>query len=333
VELHHHFEDISRLMKYGRTASRKRRPLGYLVAASSAQELLEWVKTNRKTEFPEVQASWPSFLTRAAKDLNGPIMREPSKYGYMLRPSPLGHTPEPTTPVEITPTSPTPAEESPTPVNPTPDQSGQASNSPPAAPSPEGTESEHVKTPREERLYQIFADWLSSNGYQAEDTSTARKGGPWGNPDVVGISATQTISGTVIYELATIEAKISVANWKREFFEAVSHKRFADRVYFAFAYGAETVTVSDIEEYAELREYAEKYRIGIVVVFFDLETYNKLRDGDQNDLNSLSLDEGRVEEVWPAILDPSSPFARDEFVRRVLEITDLDDLYSFGRRG
>jgi len=295
---------------------------------ASANELLEWVKTNRKAEFPEVQASWPSFLTRAAKDPIGPIMREPGSYGYMLRPAAIVPTPAPSTP-------PAPGL-----ASTTAPATGTVAAEGAAAPVPEITQpatapvsdGESTRTPREERLYQIFADWLSSNGYQADDTSTVRKGGSWGNPDVVGIKATQTITGTVLYELATMEAKVTLIDWKKLFFEAVSHKRFADRVYFAFAYGAETPTVSDIEEYDELRAYAEKYRIGVVVVFFDPDTYAKLVNGSQADLDGLSLDEGRVEEVWPAVLDPSSPFSRDDFLCRVLGVNNLDALYSFGKR-
>lgn len=35
-------------------------------------------------------------------------------------------------------------------------------------------------------------------------------------------------------EIATVEVKPTLANWERQFFEAVSHRRFANRSYFAF---------------------------------------------------------------------------------------------------
>lgn len=290
---------------------------------ATGPELLDWLKEHKPDDYPLIKPSWPSYLTRASKEPNGLILREPGSYGYLLR-SVTPVTPPPV-PIVGGATPEAPAES----ATPLPHQ-------PPVQPTPTSTQppsEDAQRAQREQKLYQIFADWLTSTGFQAEDTSTARSGGSWGNPDVVGIRTAQTIEGNALYEIATMEAKLTSNDWKRQFFEAVSHKRFADRVYFAFSYGADTPSVSDIEGYDELRAYAEKYRIGVVVVFFDVATHTKLVSGTRSEIDSLSLDEGRVEEIWPAVLDTSSQFLRDEFLRDVLEINDLKSLHAFGVKG
>jgi|GEM_PF-7069050 len=79
-------------------------------------------------------------------------------------------------------------------------------------------------------LYSHFETWLRSNGYNAAITADMKTLGAWGNPDVVGIRSDRGLSGRT-HEVATVEAKISHRNFKRDLFEAVSHRRFADRAY------------------------------------------------------------------------------------------------------
>lgn len=88
---------------------------------------------------------------------------------------------------------------------------------------------------------------------------------------------------------------------------------------------------SDLEDFAELREYGEKYRVGVVVVFFNTETYAKLASGDVDEVKDVTLDDARVEEIWPAIFDAPSPFIRDRFLRQVLGIDSRTRLHEFGR--
>ena len=94
---------------------------------------------------------------------------------------------------------------------------------------------------KEALLYTLLESWLVAQGYQSQDVSAGRSLGKWGNPDVAGISALDSFNGLSI-ELVTIEAKVSLDDWEKWIFEAVSHKRFANRSYFAFAHPEETVT-------------------------------------------------------------------------------------------
>mgnify|MGYP006974890755 CR=1 FL=1 len=52
--------------------------------------------------------------------------------------------------------------------------------------------------------------------------------------DVVGLKVSEGLLGQRDLEVATIEAKLTRKSWKQVFFEAVSHKRFSHRAYFAF---------------------------------------------------------------------------------------------------
>jgi hypothetical protein len=175
-----------------------------------------------------------------------------------------------------------------------------------------------------------LVEWLRSWGYQAEDTSQRKKGGPWGNPDIVGIRTHEGLGGSLHLELASIEAKISEYDWRRLFFEAVSHKRFADRAYFSFAFGTNQPTIAKLPELDMLREYGEKYRVGILVVFMEPGLHQKLVSSQEEEIPEISLDMVRVEEVWPAVYEPVPLSMRERFLREVLEIGDLKGLHTYG---
>ncbi len=227
------------------------------------------------------------------------VIREPGRYGYKLQiPSP----PQATPPEEVQP------EEV----------------------QPEDSEPVGIKSNREQRLYALLAEWLEAKEYQAEDTSLSKKGGAWGNPDVVGLRCFEGFSSTLHIELASIEAKLTDSNWRRVFFEAVSHKRFADRAYFAFSFGATEPSVSKLPEFHELREYGEKYRVGILTVFMEPAIHKALCESTGNAIPALSLENVRVEEVWPAVSDPVPASTRETFIREVLEISTLQQLHKFG---
>lgn len=142
-------------------------------------------------------------------------------------------------------------------------------------------------------LYPVLESWLVAQGYQAADISNGRSLGKWGNPDVAGISALETISGISV-EVATIEAKVSLDTWEKWIFEAVSHRRFANRSYFAFAHSAETV--SKIPQ--DMRYYAELFNIGVLVISVDDNTFKELLNGDLTE--SLESDKVDIVEIYSA---------------------------------
>ena len=97
------------------------------------------------------------------------------------------------------------------------------------------SEGEVQRANDESDLYPIFVEWLAQNGYRSQIVANSRSNGQWGNPDVVGIKIYEGIA-SVETELVTIECKKVFDNWKHWIFEAVSHTRFSDRSYFAFAF-------------------------------------------------------------------------------------------------
>lgn len=229
-------------------------------------------------------------------DPDSSVTRVPNQYGFMLR------QPEPTSQIEAT-------------VQTVPTDPAQVTR----------------RVQREKRLYSLLVEWLQSWTYQAADTSQSKKGGSWGNPDVVGIRTHEGLGGSLHLELASIEAKISSSDWRRVFFEAVSHKRFADRAYFAFAFGTDQPSTTKIPELEMLREYGEKYRVGILVVFMETRLHQLLLSAQETEIEEITLDMVRVEELWPAIYDPAPLSMRERFLREVLEIKDMNALYSYGK--
>jgi len=264
-------------------------------AKASGAEMLNWVRANRPDQVEAVEKSWYSFLTYMQTDPDSWVAREPGQYGFLLRQP--EQAPPPEQPV----------------VETQPDLAQLA-----------------VRVQREKRLYSILVNWLHSWEFQAEDTSQRKRGGPWGNPDVVGIRTHEGLGSTLHIELASIEAKISEADWRRVFFEAVSHKRFADRTYFAFAYGSDHPTIAKLPELEQLREYGEKFRVGILVVFMEPALHQVLLGGQAAQIQEITLDMVRIEEVWPAVHDPVPLSMRERFLREVLEINDVKSLMSYG---
>lgn len=263
---------------------------------ATGQELITWVKKNQQSDLHLVEKSWGSFLTRMLEDPESQVSREPGKYGYVLAVQPGADS------VQID------EDQKPTQV-----------------------ESAASRTNREHRLYGLLSEWLQAKEYQADDTSQAKKGGAWGNPDVVGIRCFEGFSSTLHIELVSIEAKLTDLNWRRVFFEAVSHKRFADRAYFAFSFGSKEPAVSKLPEFQELREYGEKYRVGILVVFMEPDLHKALCESPGNAIPMLSLENVRVEEVWPAVSDPVPTATRERFIREVLDVNTIQQLHKFGQ--
>lgn len=180
-----------------------------------------------------------------------------------------------------------------------------------------------VKRFYEKNLYACLTDWLVSKNYQAKDTSNLKTGGKWGNPDVTGIKIHENITEQKSVEICTVEAKVNSADWRTLIFEAISHKRFSNRVYFIFGIFSDEVTEELIPDYEDFRLYGEKYGIGIAALFIP-ESVN-------SDPKDVSLGEVEIREIWPAIYQHTLPGQSEVFLKEQLKIPDLKSLYNFGK--
>jgi len=116
---------------------------------------------------------------------------------------------------------------------------------------------------KERILYPVFEKWLLENGNRASDTSANRVMGKWGNPDITGIKIV-TDYGLNEIEITTIEAKLSGVKWEYDIFEAVAHRRFANRVYFAFAVDIDSKT--NFSRNKKISYYASLYEVGVLIL-------------------------------------------------------------------
>ncbi|MEH2270578.1 MAG: hypothetical protein V7K68_19550 [Nostoc sp.] len=177
---------------------------------------------------------------------------------------------------------------------------------------------------KETRLYPVLESWLIAQGYQSSNVSSNRSLGKWGNPDLAGVNALDNFSGLSL-EVVTIEAKISLENWEQWIFEAVSHRRFANRSYFAFAHPEETI--SKIPQ--DIRYYAELYNIGVLVLSLENEIFQKLIGGNlQKPLESEDVD---IVEIYSAPYNFVQPRYQIKFCN-ALGITCTKELYQWGKR-
>lgn len=108
--------------------------------------------------------------------------------------------------------------------------------------------------------------------------------GKWGNQDITGIVVDESL-GSYDIELVTIEAKTTNKNYQYDFFEAVSHKRFSNRVYFSFASTANFLR----ENSDELRYYSELYGVGVVVIALEEPHFNEYTEGKLQKLIPIVL--------------------------------------------
>lgn len=261
----------------------------------TAAEIRGWIEHHYPDLASSLNTVWGTYMTRAVQDPENPIERTPGQYTYTLRLEAVA-----------SPSSPPPAE-------------NEATDSTDEAP---------AKQQREEKLYAPLAKWLRAQGFGARLTSNGKKGGVWGNPDVTGIKVVEGFFGRKDLEVCTVEAKISRAYWRYYFFEAVAHKRFAHRAYFAFGYGTDEPSLNGFPEAKELREYGEKYGVGILVVFIPLSKYEPLANGDASK-TELDLEDLRIEELWPATFEKVTPSARANFLSDVLGLREDRDIYQF----
>lgn len=258
-------------------------------------EIKQWVTEKYPAEFTRLANSWSTYMTAITQRAEGGIERTPGRYTFFLRK-----------------------------VDATAQQAGAEEAA--AVQPPEEKEPTQRKQ-REQLLYPAVAAWLSARGFPAEVSASTKKGGIWGNPDVTGIKIVDTLLGGKHIEVSTVEAKLSAAYWRYYFFEAVAHKRFAHRAYFAFAVGSDEPSIADLDGVSELREYGEKYGVGLLAIFIPSEDYKNLVSGADPKIDDDAI---LIQEIWPAIHDPVSPSAVSSFLRDVLELADDRSLYEYG---
>jgi hypothetical protein len=150
-----------------------------------------------------------------------------------------------------------------------------------------------------------------------------RTNGIWGNPDIAGIQIISGITGVSV-EVVTIEAKATETHWERWFFEAVSHRRFSNRTYFAFAYPAGELDKLD----HELRYYSELFRVGVLIVALPKEKYDDLKQGKVK--HPFTLDEVDIVELYSAPFNHVLPRFQKHFIEESLRIKDVLEAATWG---
>jgi hypothetical protein len=180
-----------------------------------------------------------------------------------------------------------------------------------------------ARVEKEKLLYPVLTQWLMQKNYRAKDISSGRMLGKWGNPDVAGIQIHDHF-GSIELEVATIEAKVSVANWRQDIFEAISHRRYANRAYYAFAVPEDSAE----KESDEIRYYSEKFGVGVLAIEIPNELYASLFNGTHQD--EVSADDAEVREIY----SPKNSLVPLRYRREFCEavgITKIEDLGSWGK--
>lgn len=188
--------------------------------------------------------------------------------------------------------------------------------------SPSTPQKEAGKSQKELLLYPVLIEWLMERKYRAKDISNGRGLGKWGNPDVAGIKSIDIFNGISI-EVATIEAKITKDGWEQLIFEAISHRRFANRSYFAFAHPSELVDKLPLDE---MRYYSELFQVGILVLQLNTDTFNNLVKGQMDILDPETVD---IVEVNSAPYQIVQPKYQLDFCK-AQGINVLQDLHRWG---
>lgn len=179
---------------------------------------------------------------------------------------------------------------------------------------------------REKSLYPVIEGWLKQEEYQSRIVADGRAGNKWSNPDVVGIRVSSSFGLTDI-EIVSIEVKIGLSNWRQDIFEAISHKRFANRVYFAIP------VVDGIDKLdPDLSRYCEMYRIGLIYIYTSEQNIHKLLHGKNDKDLPIIEDADSVDDRIPAPYEFIPPRYQIEFLKQI-GINDQKDLYLFGSSG
>ena len=148
--------------------------------------------------------------------------------------------------------------------------------------------------PRESHLYPLIKAWLEASDYIAADVSALKTGGKWGNPDLLGVSRVE-ILGAAEIELVSVEAKVSETNWEQFIFEAVSHKRFANRSWYCYRTSTPYPALPKNMAY-----YAERYKVGIIQIHLSDHEMEALAKNPEGSAEYLD----RVQERVRALYEP-----------------------------
>lgn len=169
-----------------------------------------------------------------------------------------------------------------------------------------------IKT-KEKDLYPILEEWLSFQCERVKDIANSRKGGQWWNPDILGISYL-TFFGNQAVEITTIEAKRDLSNWRRDFFEAVSHSMFANKAYYAYL-----CRQSDKKD-KDLFLYAQQFGIGLIAIEIPDDKWGE----------NIDIKIEYVKEIFPAPVHNVAVRFQKEFLSN-FEIRDVEDIQKFGK--
>lgn len=186
-------------------------------------------------------------------------------------------------------------------------------------------EKETGRKEKEKLLYPVLVEWARGRGYSADDLSGGTAMGKWGNPDVVGIDLTEHLGGFSV-EILTIEAKTEKKGWEMWIFECVSHRRFANRAYFAFAYPQDLLD----KEFGEMRYYAELVGVGLLVLGVKNKIFRELKDGERK--QPLTLAEVDIRELYSALSHLVPLKQQKVFCERAMSCPDLLSLTRWGKK-
>lgn len=176
---------------------------------------------------------------------------------------------------------------------------------------------------REKKLYPALREWLEQDGYAAEIVANGCGGEKWSNPDVCGIRI-ESKFGIRDIEIATIEAKIGLNQWRLDLFEAVSHKRFSNRVYFSYLTNKDATKIDE-----DIYLYCEKFKIGLLQTVVENNIYSEILSGKIQD--NYKIDIFDIREMIPAPYEYVPVRSLFGFIEQ-LEIYDDNALFQFGRR-
>lgn len=188
---------------------------------------------------------------------------------------------------------------------------------------PLGDEEETGDVIKEADLYSLAKEWLFEKCDIAVDVSQKTANRAWGNPDLVGFKLYDILNKT-LFEIYTIELKLTPDGWRRWIFEAVSHTRFSNRSYFAFLYPENWISKLEGED---MRLYAEHFRIGILVLAVTEELYKSVKKNHQ--IPKLEISDVSFIEYLPAPYISTRPKFRNDFLTS-LGINNYRQLHQFG---
>ncbi|MEZ5325792.1 MAG: hypothetical protein R3F19_12110 [Verrucomicrobiales bacterium] len=190
-------------------------------------------------------------------------------------------------------------------------------------PDPQEDDKVKKRVEKEKLLYPVLISWMLMQGFRAADVSKIKSMGRWGNPDITGIAVEEHF-GLHSLDICTIEAKTSITDWQMWIFEAISHRRFANRSYFAFAHPIEARNKIP----PEMRYYAELFKIGVLVIALENDVFEKLGNGEITE--SLKPEDVEIIEVYSAPYSQVPPKYQKGFCERSLEISSTKQLWLWG---